>query len=223
MIIENYIQAINNMELFKEFTEKELIKIFKTNNYFIKKYKKSTIIHLQNEICNTMDIILSGRVSVQNIDKNGNILTISNFTSGDILAANLIFSNKNCYPMTVLAISDVIILHLNKELILQLCQTNIGFLKSLIKSISNKTITLTNKINSISLKSIRECIIDFLTYEYYLQNSNIIKLNMSKKDLAERFGIQRPSLSRELNKMRKDGLLEYDAKTITIKDMSIIT
>lgn len=45
---------------------------------------------------------------------------------------------------------------------------------------------------------------------------------MSKKEMAERFGIQRPSLSRELNKMRKDGLLEYDAKTITIKDLSMV-
>jgi Mn-dependent DtxR family transcriptional regulator len=44
---------------------------------------------------------------------------------------------------------------------------------------------------------------------------------MSKKEMAERFGIQRPSLSRELNKMRKDGLLEYDAKTITIKDLNM--
>jgi len=30
-------------------------------------------------------------------------------------------------------------------------------------------------------------------------------------------GIQRTSLSRELNKMRKEGLIEYNAKTITLK------
>ena len=30
---------------------------------------------------------------------------------------------------------------------------------------------------------------------------------------AERFGIQRPSLSRELNKMRSERLIEFDAKT----------
>jgi len=36
--------------------------------------------------------------------------------------------------------------------------------------------------------------------------------------LAERLGIQRSSLSRELNKMRKDGLLEYDARTVTLKE-----
>lgn len=59
---------------------------------------------------------------------------------------------------------------------------------------------------------------DYLKYEYHIQKSNIIKLNISKKDLAESLGIQRSSLSRELNKMRKDGLLEYDARTVTLKE-----
>ncbi|WP_346898573.1 helix-turn-helix domain-containing protein [Clostridium sp. UBA7503] len=53
-------------------------------------------------------------------------------------------------------------------------------------------------------------------YESYIQKSNVIKLKVTKKDLAEKFGVQRSSLSRELNKMRKDGLIEYDAYSITI-------
>jgi len=45
---------------------------------------------------------------------------------------------------------------------------------------------------------------------------------MTKKELAERLGIQRTSLSRELNKMKKDGLIDYDAHSITICDFDII-
>ncbi len=69
------------------------------------------------------------------------------------------------------------------------------------------------------MKTIRQCIIDFLMYESFSQNSRTIKLGYTKKELAEKFGIQRPSLSRELNKMRKDGLIEYDAHSITIIDI----
>lgn len=222
MRIDNYIPAINNMNLFKGFTREGLVQLFRTGEYYIKNYKKSEIIHLQNEVCNTMDIILTGQADVQNIDENGNILTISTFSSSDIMGANLIFASRNSYPMTIIARSNIVMLHIHKELILRLCQNNIDFLSGLITAISDKTLTLTDKINSISLKTIREYIIDFLTYEYHIQKSNVIKLNMSKKEMSERLGIQRPSLSRELNKMRKDGLLEYDAKTITIKDMDIL-
>ena len=39
---------------------------------------------------------------------------------------------------------------------------------------------------------------------------------MTKKALAERIGVQRTSLSRELAKMRADGLIKYDAESIEI-------
>lgn len=60
-----------------------------------------------------------------------------------------------------------------------------------------------------------------LIFVTHIPKTPVIKLNYSKKDLAERLGIQRSSLSRELNKMRRDGLLEYDAKTITLKNIEV--
>lgn len=168
-----------------------------------------------------MDIILEGQVSVQNIVENGNVLTIYVFSVSDILGANLIFSSRNYYPMTVVAISRTTILHIQRELLLEFCQSNVSFMVGLMTEISDKTIILTDKINAISLKTIRLCVIDFLKYEYHIQKNTVIKLNISKKDLAERLGIQRSSLSRELNKMRKDGLLEYNARSIILKNIDI--
>jgi CRP-like cAMP-binding protein len=187
----------------------------------IKEYGKEQVIHLQNEICKTLDIVLNGQITVQKIDEYGNVLTINVFSTMDIIGANLIFSSRNYYPMTVAAKTRTTIIHIQKELILELCQSNVNFMVGLMKEISDRTIILTDKINAISLKSIRQCIIDFLKYEYHIQNSNVIKLNISKKDLSERLGIQRSSLSRELNKMRQEGLLEYDARSITLKNIII--
>jgi CRP/FNR family transcriptional regulator, dissimilatory nitrate respiration regulator len=36
------------------------------------------------------------------------------------------------------------------------------------QSISDKTLILKDKLKSITMKTIRECIIDFLTCEYYI-------------------------------------------------------
>jgi CRP-like cAMP-binding protein len=121
--------------------------------------------------------------------------------------------------MTVLAKTDAVILHIKKDLILKLCQLDTNFLSNLLISISDKTLILTDKIKALSMKTIRQCIIDFLIYESYSQSSRTVKLHLTKKELAEKFGIQRPSLSRELNKMRRDGLIEYDAHFITIMDL----
>ena len=86
-----------------------------------------------------------------------------------------------------------------------------------MQSISQKTMILTDKLTVISLKTVRQRINDYLSHQYQLQKTLVITLGCSKKELAERLGVQRTSLSRELAKMKKAGLLDYDAKTITIK------
>ena len=207
---------LQKIDLFKDLSFKDIDYLFTKDLYEIKNYKKNPVIYFQNEKCTRFDIILKGTILVQEIDSRGNALTISDFTVGDVLGGNLLFSHKNFYPMTVLAKSDATILHIKKELVLRFCQINVIFLVNFLESISDKTLILTDKIKSLSMKTIRQCIIDFLVYESYSQNTSTVKLELTKKELAEKFGIQRPSLSRELNKMRKDGLIDYDAYSITI-------
>lgn len=222
MDIRDYIGILKLTELFKEFSDQELIKLFKTNNYIITEYHKGSVIHFEGEKCNFLDIILKGEVFIQKIDEKGNVLTITQFKAGDNIGGNLLFSKYPYYPMSVLSKSDTQILHIDKNFILNLCQDNKEFLIQFLTCVSDKTTILTTKIKSISMKSIRESIIEFLKYEYYSQKSKNIKLNMTKKELAERLGIQRTSLSRELNKMRKDGLIDYNVHYIKICDLNII-
>lgn len=217
IIINNYIDALLSLKLFTGFSREELLQQFNSSNYNVEQYGKGQVIHLQNEICHTMDIILEGLVSVQKIDENGNILKIEEFSNGETIGANLLFSKRNFYPMTVVGEAKTLVLHVYKSLILELCRMNFEFMTGLVEEISNRTLVLTDKIDIISHKTIRQRILDFLEYEYHIQKSDVIKLSISKKDLAERLGIQRTSLSRELQKMKKEGLLEYDARTITLK------
>lgn len=222
MEINKYKNLISRIYLFSDFSPDDISNIFENKFYNIKKYKKNSIIYLQNQICNSIDIVLEGKTSIQKIDEDGDILTIVTYIAGDIMGANLAFSKINEYPMTVTALSNATILHIDKELILNLCQYHKGFLNKFLESISSKAIILTDKINFISMKSIREKIIEFLTYEFFLQNSYNIQLNISKKELAERLGIQRPSLFRELRKMKEEKLIDYNHKSIVILDTKII-
>lgn len=218
MDIDKYKSLISHTYLFNTFSTDEISALFKDEYCTIKNYNKNSIIYLQNEICTTIDILLEGKVTIQKIDENGNILTIASFKPGDIMGGSLAFSNNNEYPMTVVAEAKSSLLHIQKELILDLCQNNRAFLSKYLESLSIKALILTDKIKFMSLKTIRDKIVEFLTYEYHIQNRKIIKLDMSKKELADRFGVQRPSLFRELKKMKKEGLIDYDHKSIVILD-----
>jgi CRP/FNR family transcriptional regulator, dissimilatory nitrate respiration regulator len=220
--IEEHIHIINASGLFKGFSRKDLLDAFDEGRYLISQYKKGSIIHLEKQKCVSLDLILKGEVSVQEIDEKGNTLIITEFKASDNMGGNLIFSKYPYYPMSVLAKNDVLMLHIDRSFVLKLCQQNMDFLLEFLSCISDKTAILTNKIKSISMKSIRECVVDFLNRQYIIQKSNTIKLGISKKELAERLGIQRTSLSRELNKMKREGLISYDSRTITIDDFAVI-
>lgn len=215
----DFIHILEHIDLFKEVDKEDILKLFIIDSYSIKNYRKGEVIYLQNEMCSTFDVVLKGTISVQGIDDKGNYISINDFTTGNMIGGNLLFSHKNSYPMMVISKTNSTILHLKKDLILKLCQSNTAFLINFLQSISDNTLILTDKIKSLSFKSLRQCIADFLIYESYNQGSSTIKLKLTKKELAEKFGVQRTSLSRELNKMRKDKLIEYDSKTITIIDI----
>ncbi len=220
--MDHFISVLETVDLFQCCSADELEPLFQNNLYRISTYFKDSVVHLQNEKCESLDVILSGTVLVQKIDSNGDLLTICSFSDGEVMGENLLFSCRNFYPMTITAKCDTEILQIQKEFIIKLCQGNRKFLNGFLQSASDKTLILMGKIKTLALKTIRQCIVEFLLYEYHAQKSTTVQLNMTKKELAEKIGVQRPSLSRELNKMRKDGLIAYDSKQITILDVDLL-
>ncbi len=211
-----YINDIKNTTLIDCFSIRDIELFLKTGKFKVVPYTKNTVIHFDGDMCCNLEIILSGSVIVERIDEFGNLLTISEFSKDDIVGGNLLYSKNPYFPMTVVTQSPTRILEIDKETLFELLTTNSSFLRIYLHYTSDRTFLLGHTLKSYVKRTIRECIIDFLNIEYKKQNSNQINLNTTKKALAEKFGVQRTSLSRELAKMKKDGLIDYDVKTITL-------
>ncbi len=216
------VEFLSNLDYFSKVEKEEINNWFNSNNFTVLSYKKGDAIYLENDECKTMDIVMSGMVSLQKIDENGNVLTIANFTKTDVLGANLLFSSSSLYHMTSTCLKDCALIKLSKNLVLSLCQNNQDFLRAFLGLLSDKTLYVSGILHNLAHKSIRDMIITFLKTEHIRQKSSVIKLSITKQELSEKFGVKRPSLSRELKKMRNDGLVEYDAKSITIRDLNIV-
>ncbi len=213
-----YLAALNQSPPFDQISTAALNELFQAGLILFRTFQKGEVIHLQSEHCFQLEVILSGAVAVQNIDASGNLLVVQDLTKQDMLGANLIFSTRNIYPMTTLAMQDTILAIVLTETIFALCRENEPFLRSLLQSFEDRMLLLTSTIQRIAHKSIRNLLVDFIKYEAALQNQMTLQLPMQKKELAERFGIDRTSLSRELSKMRDEGLIAFDARSITITE-----
>lgn len=214
--MEKYRELIEGIRLLEHLSYETIEENLNLGKFRIVSYGKNNIMHFQGEHCKKLEIILEGRVVVENMDKSGNLLKISKFGRDDILGGNLLFSKEPYYPMTVSSLSEIKILEIHKDTLFHLLYSNPEFLLRFLEFVSDHAFILGDKIKTYGAKTIRENVLSFLAYESKKQGSNHIKLRTSKKALGEKMGVQRTSLSRELLKMKNEGLVLYDRDSITI-------
>lgn len=207
--------ALITSPLFNKLNPQHLNKLVVDYAHLQQYFSKGSIIYNENDLCRHMDLLVKGTLIIQQIDEYGNMLSITKFSKGQSLAGNILFSKKNQYPMTITAVTDVILLPLTQKDVLELSKSQI-FLRALIEDISERATILSHTIKNITRKSLRNKLIDYFIILYAKQNSESLTLPTTKTDLANTFGVARPSLSRELSQMQKDGLLSYDKKTILL-------
>ena len=222
MSINQYIASLIKTPLFRDFKENELSNFFSSCDYLIKTYGKEDIIFIEDESCSNLSIVLEGMVEIQKIDPSGKVLTVAQFKNGDTFGENLIFGDKNAYPMTVVSKSKSLVLHIPKASVVHLCQRNTTFLYQYLRTLSNRAVNLSSKLKQVTLKTIRQKVCEFIYNKYEKSGQEKISLGMSKREWADKMGVQRPSLSRELIKMREEGIIDYDKDTIIILDMEAL-
>ncbi len=213
---ENNLKELKKSVLFIKIPDEYILSLFKNGDISTVDYPKGSLIHIENELCDKIEIILSGNVVIDSIDEEGRYITITDFRQGDILGGNLIFSSNPYYPMTITALKYTRICQIRKKELLDLLGNQPEFLKGFLCLISDNVSILSSKIKNSINKTIREKIVLYLMKQQAKQKGDYIKLQMSKKKLAENMGVQRTSLSRELKKMKDEGLIDYDRDYIHI-------
>ncbi len=82
--------------------------------------------------------------------------------------------------------------------------------------ISNRAQFLSNKIKFLSFQTIKGKIAHYLLEQVRKSGSDIVILDKSQTQLAELFGVTRPSLGRAIRELDQDGLIDAKAKQIRI-------
>ncbi len=100
-----------------------------------------------------------------------------------------------------------------------MCSGNTLILNNFMELLSSKILNLNKKITELSLETLRQKLCFYLLQEYKKQKNLKLTIPMSKKSLSEYFGVQRPSLSRELINMKNDKLINSDKNIIEILDL----
>ncbi|MCT4595189.1 MAG: Crp/Fnr family transcriptional regulator [Anaeromicrobium sp.] len=217
--MKNIIGILNKCMLFKNVHEEEIEKIIRKINYKIGEYAKDSVVAFEEDDCSLLGIIIDGTIEIRKIYSSGKNVTLTQLKKSHIFGEAIMFSNFNQYPATVISVARSKIIFIPKEEIVKICSQNEIILKNFMNLLSNKILMLNKKVKELSLDTLREKICFYLFEEHKKQKSLKIKLSMSREGLAKYMGVQRPSLSREMIKLRDEGIIDFDRSTVTIKDI----
>ena len=139
-------KKLEGLSLIDTISDTDLEYYLKSGQLKLAKYKKDSIIHFDSEQCLKVEILVSGRVVVNRIDEDGNLLNVTEFIRDDLIGGNLIFSKNPYYPMTVETHTDSELLEIDKKLLFMLLSENVNFLKIFLELISDNAMMLGDKI-----------------------------------------------------------------------------
>jgi CRP-like cAMP-binding protein len=160
-------------------------------------------------------VILEGTVSAEMHNPDGKTVTIETIDAPDPIAPAILFAPRQALPVTVMAVTDLRLLVLPLETILDLCQRDRFFLLNFLGEIGGKLSLFAEKFRLLEFSSLRRRIAAFLAPR--LVNGELT-LGFPKERLAEFLSAARPSLSRELSNLAAEGVLEVDGRRIRVLD-----
>ena len=192
----------------------ELLNVLnKEEHKLVKGYQvaKNNVIFHEGDVCETIGIIISGKVDIISYSFEGKELLINSLKAGEIFGNNLIFSSEPVYRGDVIAQEKSVIAIINKENLVYLLQNNKDFLYLYLKAQSDKAKLLTSRIQLLSLVNAEERL-----FYYASKNDNVI-VYKNVTTLAATIGVQRETLSRLLTSLIKRHLIKKEKGKITVQ------
>lgn len=183
-----------------------------------KVYPKNKLIIRQGDLCDALYMLTLGSVKTEMITENGNILGIEIIQAPHPLAPAFLFSDNNHFPVDVTTLEEVEIIKIPKAEIMRLMMTNPDFMQNYLTHNANRTQFLTNRLQLLSIKTIKGKLAHFLM-EQANGSTESFRINRNQSELAEFFGVARPSLARSLSEMVHDGIISIKSKEYQILDM----
>lgn len=218
--LKEYLNILKDNVLFKNFELVDLQNILECLSGKVVLYKRNDVIILCGDSVDFIGIVLSGSIKIIKEDMEGNINILAKLGVNDIFAEAFAFAGIEESPITVQSTEDCKILFIDCKRIIKPCQKVCDFHSSLIENmlrlIATKNIMLNQKIEIISKRTTREKLLMFFDIQRYKTHSKKIIIPYNRETLAQYLCVDRSAMSRELCKMRDEGLIKFNKNEFEI-------
>lgn len=223
---EKYRKQLAATKLFAHIDHEDLGALLSCLRPKISRFERNDYLIMAGDRLENIGIVLSGEATVWKENAAGGRVLMTRLKPGALFGEVVAFSNQSVWPVTVEAREAGEALFFRREAIVDHCQKVCPYHKilerNMLRILSERALMLKTKVEFLTIKSIRGKISAYLLQQYAKAGTSLLELPLNRNELADFLNVSRPSLSREMCKMRDEGIISFHLSTIKIINMQAL-
>ena len=190
--------------------------------YHIGTFRKGDIVAFEEENMKHIGIVLEGSVDMTKEDLWGNKTMLVRIRRNEIFGETFACGSDHLSMVTFLVSEDAKVLFLPFDRVMHnctmACQFHHRLIENMVRIIAGKNRELMRKVEVVSKRTIREKLLAYLSIQAQVQESRYFEIPLGRVELAEYLCVDRSAMTRELVKMKEDGLIDYDRNCFRLSE-----
>ena len=207
------IQLLQKSAIFKGMTEAEILSALKAMPATEKEYKRDAVILSAGTVPQSMGLVTHGSVTIETNDIWGNRTILSHVGAGGFFAETYALLDNEVMLVDVIANESCRILFFRIGSLAELNTYNQTWVNKLIFNMlqisAHKNLTLSLRSFHTAPKSVRGRIMAYLNSVSLQKHSSEFNIPFDRQQMADYLNLDRTALSKELGKMRGDGIIDF--------------
>ncbi|MDN5313855.1 MAG: hypothetical protein PWP10_2601 [Clostridiales bacterium] len=225
-MIEQWINQYKSTGLFNGLEDEEILGLMPCFMAVEKTMAKGDILFQAGEAQSSIGIVVQGEIHIQKEDFAGRRFLVNVLTAGEMFGEVSAFANINKWANTVLAGADSVVVFIKTERIskpcCRVCKAHQLLIENMLRIVAGKALHMNSRINYLKLRGMREKIASFLLQQVANSGRSTFDLQMNREALADYLNVSRPSMSRELGRMKDEGVIDFYRSSFVVKDVEAL-
>lgn len=216
------IRKVKNTTIFQGMSEQEVASALEGLRAVTKKYKKGTTILRAGSTTRRMGLMLEGSVTIENNDIWGNRTILSHVGKNQFFAETYGLLANEPMLVDVVANEDCQILFLTIGSLhrssLKPDSWTAKIVGNLLAISTHKNLALSGRSFHTAPKTIRGRVMSYLNSVSIQKGSTDFDIPFDRQQMADYLNLERTALSKELRKMKDDGLIDFRKNHFHLKE-----
>ena len=213
MAVKMYTPNYLDIPLFQGLDMEEINEVLQRFHGLIKHFPKSDYIYLAGDCVENLCVVLEGTVQMIKEDIWGEKAIIANLGAGSVFAENFLgrLGDRSVVSYFVASDSEVLMLPLGRMLFDSNTNSKASqrLMCNIVSILADNNTRLIEKTEILCKKTLRSKILAYLEQEARNNGSHRFTIPFNRTDLANYLDADRSALTRELARMREEGLIDF--------------